>query len=222
MVRCHGTFSEQHRQMMRNALRQSPRVYENECGAIFFNQPGDARIDFFPHSVRSHGPEFACRHFDRQIDLPALRNMHQYWLRSAIANQKLAYEIHGLLRGRKTNSGGRLCRQCFKTLKRKRQMRSTFVVGDRVNFVHNHRLDGAQQFAALARGQQNIKRLRRCDQDMRGPLLHGAAFSSGRIAGSHRCANFRHQKTLSLSQLENLAERFVEVSLYIVPKRLQR
>ena len=55
-----------------------------------------------------------------------------------------------LLRGRKPMRNGWFAEQ-LQPLERKRQVRAALVVGDGVNFVHDHRLDIAQNLAALLR-----------------------------------------------------------------------
>src|SRR5258706_2605284 len=208
-------LSEQNRQMMRNALREAARVHKNEGRAILFHEACNARVNFFPHLIGSYRPKFARGNFNSEINLPALRNVHKNGLWPAIAHEELPNELHRLLRRRKANARGRLICESFKAFERKCEVRAAFIVGDRMNFINNHRLDSAKQLAAFSRSEQNIKRLRRCYQNMRWPLLHGQAFASQRISGSYRRADFRHQVTLSLGQLENLTQRYVEVSLGI-------
>ena len=148
--------------------------------------------------------------------------MHKDGLRPVISNEKLADKLHRLLRSGKANARRRFISQRFQPLERKREVRAALIVGNRVNFIHNDRLDRAKQLAASSRSQQNIKRLRRGYQNMRGPLLHRQAFARQSVSGSHRRANHRHQETLPLSQLENLAQRDVEVSLNVVAKGFER
>src|SRR5258708_6719815 len=209
-------LSEQNRQMMRNALREAARVHKNEGRAILFHEACNARVNFFPHLIGSYRPKFARGNLHREINFSALRNVHKNGLWSAIADEELPNEFHRLLRRRKADARGRFICQSFKAFERKCEVRATFIVGDRMNFINNHRLDSAKQLAAFSRSKQNIKKLRRCYQNMRWPLLHGQASASERIPASHGRADFRHQVTLSLGQLEDLAKRYVEVSLDIV------
>src|SRR6266566_680399 len=102
------------------------------------------------------------------------------------------------------------------------QMSSSLIVRDSVNFIHDHCLYRAKQLAAFSRGKQNVERFRSGDEDVRWPLLHGAAFARQGIASSHSSANLRHQETLLLSELENLTQRFVEISLDVIPEGFQR
>src|SRR5216683_6589225 len=139
--------------------------------------------------------------------------MHEDGLRPAVSHKKSANEFHGLLRGREANARWSLRRQRFKTFERERKMRSPLIVRNGVNFIHDHSLNRAKQLAAFSRSKQDVERFRSSDQDVRRPLLHGTAFARQRIAGPHGSANLRHQETRLLGELENLTERFVEISL---------
>jgi hypothetical protein len=83
--------------------------------------------------------------------------VHKNGLRPAIADEELPNELHRLLRCRKANAHGRLICQGFQAFERQCEVRATFIVGDRMNFIHNHSLDRAKQFATLSRSEQNIK-----------------------------------------------------------------
>ena len=127
-----------------------------------------------------------------------------------------------LLRRGQTNAHRRLVSQRFQTFQRQRQMRSALVVGDGVNFIDNHRLNIAQNRAALIRGQQNVKRLRRGDQNVRRPLQHGAPLGHQRVAGADRGANLRHQQPALARHRENFPQRHLKIFLNVVAQRLQR
>ena len=53
-------------------------------------------------------------------------------------------------------------------------MRAALVVGDSVDLVDDHRLNMAQDGTAAIGGQQDVKRLRRGDQNVRRTLQHRA------------------------------------------------
>ena len=97
-------------------------------------------------------------------------------------------------------------------------MRAALVVGDGVNLVHDQRFHRAQVFAAFRGGQQNVKRFGRRHQNVRRPLLHGAAFVHQRVAGAHRRADFGHQVPALARQLQNFAERRVQISWMSLPR----
>ena len=112
--------------------------------------------------------------------------------------------------------------QSFQPLQRKRQMRAALVVGHGVDFVDDDGLDIAQNGAASFRRQQDVKRLRRGDQNVRRPLQHRAPLVHQRVAGADRRANLRHQQAALARHLKNLAQRHFEIFLNVVAQRLQR
>ena len=63
-----------------------------------------------------------------------------------------------LLRRGKANSDRGLCRHCFQSFERQQQVRAAFVVGNRVDFVDDHRFDVAQNAPALFGSQQDVER----------------------------------------------------------------
>ena len=72
-------------------------------------------------------------------------------------------------------TGGRYV-SASQPFERNRQVRSALIVGDRVDFVDDDRFDIAQNGPALFRGQQDVKRFRCGDQDVRRPLQHRPPF----------------------------------------------
>ena len=64
-------------------------------------------------------------------------------------------------------------------------MRAALVIGNRMDFVHDHRLHPLKMFAAAARCQQNVERFRRSDQDVRRIAQHRRAFPRQGVPGSY-------------------------------------
>src|ERR1700735_1279977 len=104
MMRSHGVWSKNRRKMMAHALRETTCVNKNQRGAIREHQVCDAPVDFFPHLVRSHWAKLAGRNFDRQIQMPPLRNLDDCRSRPVIACEKICYQLDGLLCGGETNT----------------------------------------------------------------------------------------------------------------------
>ena len=127
-----------------------------------------------------------------------------------------------LLGGRKPDAHRRAIGQRLQPLQRERQVRAALVVGDGVDFVHDDGLDIAQNRAALFRGQQDVERLGRGDQNVRRPLQHRPPLVHQRVAGADGGANLRHQQSALARHLQNLAERDFEILLDVVAQRLQR
>jgi hypothetical protein len=101
-------------------------------------------------------------------------------------------------------------------------MHAPLVVGDRVNFVDDHRFDIAQNRAALFGSEQNVERLGRRHQNVRRPLQHQPTVLGERVASTNGGANFGHQQPTLRRHLQDLAQRNLQIFLNVVAKRLQR
>ena len=75
-------------------------------------------------------------------------------------------------------------------LQRQRKMRTAFVIGHCVYFVHDHGARGAEHGPRLFGGQKNEKRFRSRDQDVWPLLAHLDSFGWGCVASANCCANF--------------------------------
>ena len=113
-------------------------------------------------------------------------------------------------------------RERIQPFERQRQVRAALVVGDGVDFIHDHRLDVAQNLPALLRREQDVKRFRRGHQDVRRPLQHGAALVHQRVAGADGGTDLRHQQTALARQLQDFAQRDFQILLDVVAQRLER
>ena len=72
----------------------------------------------------------------------------------SLPGEELRDRLDRLLRGGKADAHRRALEQRFQAFERKRQMRAALVVGDGVNFVHDHRFDVrsiARLFSAVSR-----------------------------------------------------------------------
>ncbi len=112
--------------------------------------------------------------------------------------------------------------QRLQPLQRQRQMRATFVVGDGVDFVHDHGFNVAQDCTALVGSEQDVERLRRGHQNVGRPLQHRAALGHERVAGADRSPNLRHEQPALARHGENFTQRGFQVFLNIVAQGLQR
>ncbi len=101
-------------------------------------------------------------------------------------------------------------------------MRATLIVGDSVDFVHDHRFDITQDCPALFGRKQNVERFGRGHQNMRRPHQHLAALVHQRIASANANADFGHQQPALGGSLKNFAERDLEILLDIVAQGLKR
>ena len=80
---------------------------------------------------------------------------------------------------------GGSCRKRLEALQRQRQVCAALRAGKRVDLVDDHPLDAAQRLAR-GRGEQQVERLGRGDEDVRRTLAERATLVGGRVAGAHR------------------------------------
>ena len=115
------------------------------------------------------------------------------------------------LRGREADPLEGLLDDPLEPLERDGEVRAALRPGDRVHLVEDHRLDGLQQLAA-ARGEQQVQRLGRRDQDVGRRAEHPLAVALRRVARPHADRERRADP----------GERAAEVALDVVVERLER
>ena len=103
-------------------------------------------------------------------------------------------------------------RLLLQALERERQVRAALGVRDGVDLVDDHRLDAAEHLAG-ARGEDQVQRLGRRDQDVGRPARHRRALALGRVAGADAHAHLLGP---------DAAQRRAQVSLDVIRERLQR
>ena len=69
-------------------------------------------------------------------------------------------------------------------------MRAALVIDHRVDFINDQRARSAQHFAAAFASQQDVKRLRCGDDNVRRLFRHRRAVFRRRVAGADERANF--------------------------------
>ncbi len=219
-------FAEAFAQLMSDALRHAARVHEHESRAMRIDELDNALVNLSPHLVRRYGAEFGVGDFDGQIHLPLVAYVDDHGIRASllfigVTRQETRYLLDRLLGGGQADARGRALGQRFQAFEREREMDSTLVIGDGMDFVDDHGFDVAQDGAAFLGGEENIKRLGRRHQDVRWTLEHEAAIFGERVAGADGGANLRHQEAALTGHLEDFPERDLEVLLDVVAERLE-
>ena len=101
--------------------------------------------------------------------------------------------------------------EVLEPLERQRQVRAALGLGDRVDLVDDHPLDVGQDLAR-PRGQHQVERLGRRDQDVGRLAQHLRALLLRRVAGADR----------DLDVAADPLERRLQVALDVVRQRLER
>ena len=104
---------------------------------------------------------------------------------------------------------------------RKGQVRAALGGHERVDLIDDHRIDAAQARRRV-RGQQQVQRLRRSDEDLRRVAAEAAAFFLRCVAGAD--ADLRRVKDNSCRprHVRDAGERRAQVALHVDGQRLQR
>ena len=113
--------------------------------------------------------------------------------------------------------------QRLEPLERQRQVRAALRAGQGVDLVDDDPLDAAQRLARL-RGEQQVERLGRRDEDVRRPLAERAALLGRRVAGAHRDVNLARQVVLAAiaRRQRDAGQRRTKVAVDVVDERLER
>ena len=184
-------------------------------------QFGDTLVNLVPHLVRCNGPQLAGGDFDSDVELARVFNVDDHRVRPVAPGQKTRNQLNRVLRGGEADPNGGTVSQSLQSLQGERQVRAALIVGDSVDLVHDYRLHGLQDFAALFCRQQDVERLRRRNKDVWRAPKHGATLVHQGVAGAHRGADLRHEESALTRQLQDFAQRSFQVPLDIVSQRLQ-
>jgi hypothetical protein len=132
------------------------------------------------------------------------------------AHEKLRDLAQRLLRRGQSNAL-KSSAQLLQSLQRQRQMRPPLIPRQRMNLINNHRLDRLEHLAPTPRGQQDVQRLGRRDENVRRLAQHRRPLRLRRIPGAHRYSNLRKLRI----QLRQLAQRRLQILLHVVAQRPQ-
>ena len=131
----------------------------------------------------------------------------------AVAAQEPRHLLQRPLRRRQADSLHRMAGQLLQPLQRQRQVRAALGGGDGMDLVHDHRLDGAQH-VARRRGQHQVQRLRRGDQDVGRIAADGGPLALRGVAAAKRDGGQARER--------DPGQRRAQVALDVVVERLQR
>src|SRR5580700_8121314 len=137
--------------MVRDALRQSPRIHKNQRRTMLLDEFYQAVVNLIPHFVGRDRTELAGGNFYGEIELALVTDVYDYGIWTPVAGEEMCNLLNRLLRRRKSNARGRPIRQGFQSLERKRQVSAALIVGDGMNFIDDDGFNIAQNRATLFR-----------------------------------------------------------------------
>ena len=137
------------------------------------------------------------------------------------AQQKARDLADRLLGGRQPDALQGPAHDVAQPLQAERQVRSAARIDHRMDLVHDHRAHRAEHRPAALRGQEQVERLRRGDQDVRGRAQHRGAARGGRVTGAHRGTDADGGQPGPHGALADGGERLLEVLVDVRAERLE-
>ena len=168
------------------------------------------------------GRHVAHGHAHRKIEArKRLRGYHRHGPHAAEEPGHFLARAH---RGRQPDALGRSLQQIVQPLQRQRQVRPALVAGQGVHLVHDDRLNRAQRLSGR-RGEHEVQRLGRRDENVGRIAGDLAALVSGGVAGAHGRADFggfrATARALDGRQLGDGRKRPLQVAVHIGAESLQ-
>src|SRR4029077_6578452 len=222
VMRGYGVAPQAFGEIVSDALGQAASVDEDERGGMLVGELRQAIVDFAPHFVGGDGAELAGRYFDGEIHLAAMADLHDGGIVSFGAGQEMCDGLDWPLRGGEADASEALTRELVQPLKGKSEVRTALIVSYGVNFIDDDSLDGFEDFAALCRGEEDVQRFGRRDQDVRGAGKHGAAFVCEGVASAYRGTDFGHEQAALSCEVQDFSEWRLQVFLNVVAEGLER
>ena len=216
----------------REPLREPPVVDEHDRRAVLADELQELRVDRRPDRLavalgagvhllavggrrvreRARGRQLAHvldGHDDLQVEL--LRAARVDELDRAAAGDEAADLLERALRGREADALERLLDERLEPLDGQRQVRPALGAGDGVHLVEDQRPDALERLARL-RGEHEVERLGRRDEDVGRVAEHLRPVALRRVAGAHA----------DLQRALEPGQRPAQVALDVVVERLQR
>ena len=231
------------------ALREAATVGEHDRAPVLPDELQDPRVDrrpdagpVFPANDRTarlliHRQDLAEAghvldgHDDGQLQRLAGARVNDRDLATVpVASEEPGDGLEGPLRGAETDplegqgsfSGrSRACPQPLEALEAQRQVGAPLGAGDRVDLVHDHLLDTAQDLASLAREQQ-VQALRGRHQDVRWVPDEVPALVLRGVASPARDGDPRRLEIEALGGQRDPGQRRPQVAFHVVGQRLER
>ena len=179
-------------QAVGDALGRTAAVHEDEGRAMGANELEQARVDRRPDRLArlAVGGRGAAQlthvgdgNDDLQVERLSMAGIDD--LDRAVAAQEAGDLVERPLGRREPDPLRVAAGQVGQPLQRERQMRAALPAGQRVDLVDDDRLDAGQHLARR-RGQDQVERLGRRDQDVGRPAPHRRPLALRRVAASHR------------------------------------
>ncbi len=208
------------------SLGHAARVHKNQSGVMIVDQPGEPVMDQLADFARHHGFERRGRKLDGEVARPAMADVDNLAGGTCEAMrfnpcQKMRHGLERLLGCRQADPSQAIAAKRRQAFERQREMGAALVWRQGVDLVDDHGPRRCQHGTAGLRRQQDVKRFRRGDEDMRRPPAHLCAFALRRIAGAYPGADFDARQTAGVQGLADPGKRRFQIFLDVVRQRLE-
>ncbi len=176
------TRAESRPEVMGHALGQLPGVGEDERRPVLGGELHQPVVDLSPHLVGRDRAQRVLGRLERQLPLAKVSHLdHCASLRSS--GEEGGEGLHRLLRGRQPDQLGTAPHLRLQPLEREREMTAPLVPRQGVDLVDDDRVHVTERLASTRGGEHQVQRLRRGDEDVRGPAEHLGPLARGRVPG---------------------------------------
>jgi hypothetical protein len=197
-------LAEPRRELVREALDEAACVDEDDRRAVREDERRDPIVDLVELGVRRDGAEGLARDLDRELDVPPRAGVDDDGP-GARTDEEPRDELDRALRRREADAHRRARDERVEALEAQREVCAPLVADDRVDLVDDHGVDACEPFARPRRGQQDVERLGRRDEDVRRALRHLRALARGGVAGADADADRRELEPLGRSSATSSA-----------------
>ena len=178
----HRLLAEAFTQLVRDPLHEAAGVDEDKGRFVLLYQSSHRVQGFSPELVGRDWAQFLFWQAQGEVDFAGVARIHDGAVRTAVGgdavipNQEPRDLLDGLLGGRQADANHRLLGKSAQALHRQGKVGAAFVVGHSVDFIEDQGVDAPQSAPAAARGEQDVQRLGRGDEDVWGLFRHLLAF----------------------------------------------
>jgi hypothetical protein len=137
---------------------------------------GDAVENLLERVAGDGRLQLAVGQLQRQVETPPVPAVDDGGERLARSDQQASRRLDRLDRRREADADGGTLGHGFESLERNCEMRASLVAGQGVDLVDDDRLHGGEGAPGPLGGQVQVERLRRGDEQARGPANHRLPF----------------------------------------------
>ena len=225
MVRGDVLLPERLGERPRDPLRHAPGVDEHERGAVRLDEGAEPQVDLGPDLAGHHRLERRFGQLQREVSFSGVAGVDDgasARLAVLAAGEEVGDGLDGALGRGQSDAGDGAPGERVQALEREREMRAPLVAGDGVDLVDDRGADAREHGASARAREQDVERLRRGHQDVRGLPAHGLARRAWGVAGAHHRPDPRSRLAGLDQRAVDAFEGYLQVLVHIVAERLER